>query len=499
MDIDDTMDSMDRDFTRRQRKYVETLSETFNMKNARGDIFPYTPQPYQIEYHADCMLANPNYPNRITKKSRGIGATAMTMIDALMVAHTYDNVKIPVASITGAQSDGPLEWSIWLADNTRIEGFFDRNESINSKCILGNASVIFPVPGHNPNALRNYRTIFNVYDEFAFHEYPKKLKAAGDACLSEGGQINALSTLNGTENEHYRLIENAEDFGYRVYSVPMFDPDIFDLTRSIPDQIKAGLIRPISPWASIRKLEEARKSDPVAFMQEYMCDPQDDSISFMSIELINKISRDPWKIEQTHRYGNNPYHLGVDFASDSDLSAFSVFEQTPYGWIQRMIKTLKKTDTVAQNELTRQWDMDFNFDTITIDMTGPGTGFFDYARADFGERAIPIHFASRWTINEDESHQYRKKDVKKNRQGKVSIPIKRAMATHMKVQAQKGRVLFLGYPEMRKDLHKVDYESLDASRDKEGHADRFWASALSMWGAVVNAQKVIAQPISTCY
>lgn len=499
MDIEDTIDEMDQDFTTKQRRYVITLSETFNMKNSRGDIFPYSPQPYQIEYHADCMLANPDYPNRITKKSRGIGATAMTMIDSLMVAHRYDNVKIPVASITGVQSDGPIEWSVWLADNTQIEGFFDRDQEINSKCKLGNASVIFPVPGHNPDALRNYRTIFNVYDEFAFHPYPKKLKAAGDACLSEGGQINALSTLNGTENEHFRLIENAGEFGYKVYSVPMFDPGVFDVTRSIPAQINEGLITPVSPWASIRKLEESRKSDAVAFMQEYMCDPQDESVSFLSIELINKMARKPERLEQMHRYGPNSYHLGIDFASEVDTAAYVTMEQTPQGWIQRRLDAIKKTDTVAQNHLTRELNALFAYDTITIDMTGSGTGFFDYARADFGDIAIPIHFASRWTIADEETHLYRSKDLKKTKKGKISIPVKRAMATNLRNEGLRGRCLIMGTPEMRKDLHKVSYDQLDAVRDKDGHADRFWAVALAMWGPMVKMQQVLSRPISTYY
>ncbi|MCK5216321.1 MAG: hypothetical protein KAJ93_00935, partial [Methanosarcinales archaeon] len=123
------------------------------MKNARGTVFPYRPEPYQIEYHADCMVAVEDFPNRLWKKARGIGASATTMMDALMVAHRFKGVKIPVGSVTGTQAFGPIEWAIWLADNPQIPDFFNRNQEINSICELDNGSIIFPVPGHNPEAL----------------------------------------------------------------------------------------------------------------------------------------------------------------------------------------------------------------------------------------------------------------------------------------------------------------------------------------------------------
>jgi len=246
------------ELTDRQKKYIELLSSVFNMKNSKGDVFPYVPQPYQIEYHADCMIANPDFPNRLWSKSRGVGATSTTMIDALMVAHRYSDVKIPVASVTGAQSDGPIEWANWLVDNLRIGGFLERNTDIDSKCVLDNGSIIFPIPGHNPDAMRNYRTVFNIYDEFAFHPYPDKVKAAGDACLSEGGQINILSTINGSSNTYYKLLINAEKLGYKVYNVPMFDPKVFNPDKTIYSQLEAGTITPVSFWVDIKKLEESR-------------------------------------------------------------------------------------------------------------------------------------------------------------------------------------------------------------------------------------------------
>lgn len=495
----DKTDKVLAKLSERQKNYITLLSEVFNMKNARGSVFPYRPEPYQIKYHSDCMIANPEFPNRLWKKARGIGASATTMMDALIVAHRFDGVKIPVGSVTGNQAFGPIEWAIWLADHTQIPDFFDRNQDINSLCELDNGSVIFPVPGHNPEALRNYRTVFNVYDEFAFHPYPKKLKAAGDSCLSEGGQINILSTLNGTENEYYRIIQHASEMGYKVYEVPMFDPTKFDVNRPIPDQIAEGRIIPISPWVNIKKLEEGRLYDPVIFMQEQMCDPEDAAISFLSQSLLDEAARPVRYIAQDKRMGLNSYHLGIDFASENNISSFEILERTTAGWIHRGRVPVQKTDTVQQNQLLRQLEGMFGFSTITIDLTGPGIGFYHYARNDFGSKAIGINFSTRQAIDEKESHLYRSKDQTVSRKGAITIPIKRAMAVYMKMEMERGRFIIMDIPEFKADLHSVNYDSLDAPRSRESHGDEFWGTALAMWGPNVSEKKISIRPRARRY
>ena len=477
------------DLTDRQNKYIDLLSSVFNMKNSKGDIFPYVPQPYQIEYHADCMIANPDFPNRLWSKSRGVGATSTTMIDALMVAHRYSDVKIPVASVTGAQSDGPIEWANWLVDNLRIGGFMERNTEIDSKCVLDNGSILFPIPGHNPDAMRNYRTVFNIYDEFAFHPYPDKVKAAGDACLSEGGQINILSTINGSGNTYYKLLINAEKLGYKVYNVPMFDPKVFNPDKTIYSQLEAGIITPISFWVDIKKLEEARLFDKTSFLQEYMCQAEDAATSFLPLELIDDCARPLSVLYQDKRYGVNQYYIGIDFASVRDISAFEIYESTPGGWIHRARLPVRKTDTTQQNYLLKELDKKYNFARVTIDMTGPGTGFFHYAKQAFGARAAGINFATRHIIDNSEAHLYRSKD-KTSSKDKISIPIKRAMAVNLKLEMEQGRLVLIDDEAFKTDLNSVNYDTLDAPRTKDGHhADEFWGSALALWGKNISGDR----------
>jgi len=497
-ELTDYMDSCG--YTERQQNYVVLLTHTFNLKNSKGELFAYSPEPFQVDYHAHCILAmGKKAPHRIWKKSRGVGATATTMMDALMVAHRYRKQRIPVASITGDTSEVPIEWAIEYCDTTQIDGFFKRRMDVTTKCVLDNGSTIFAVPGHNPDSIRGYRSVFIVYDEFALHTYPEKLRDAGDFCASEGGQINIISTVRGTENEFWRVCENAEDFGYKMFEVPMFDPKTFDIKKPITPQIESGAITPIAPWADIDFMEAKRRSDPIAFMQEYMCDPQDGAVSFMSSALLYQTSRPAYMIEQNARQGTGIYMCGIDFASQRDMSAFEIFEKLPEGWVHRKRIAVAKHDTVQQNNLLRGLHQVFNFKYVTIDMTGPGTGFYHYAREQLRTEVIGINFATRYTIEPDSQHLYRLADKNVRKDGKITIPIKRAMATYMKKEAEEGRCLFMDDPEYIADMHSVPYDSLDAARNKEHHGDEFWGSALALWGFKMHEDRAYVRPISLRY
>ena len=279
----------------------------------------------------------------------------------------------------------------------------------------------------------------------------------------------------------------------------MFDPNRFDVNKSIPQQIKEGTITPISPWVNIKKLEEGRVYDPVIFMQEQMCDPEDAAISFLSQYLLDEAARPVRYLQQNARAGLYSYHLGIDFATVDNVSAFEVLESTPGGWIQRARVPVRKTDTVQQNQLLRQLDDAFGFSTICIDLTGPGTGFYHYAKHDFGAKAIGINFATRQAIDESESHLYRIKDKSESKKGKITIPIKRAMAVNMKVQMEQGRFIIMDVPEYKADMHSVNYDSLDAPRSRENHGDEFWGTALAMWGPKMAEQRTFIRPRARRY
>ena len=90
--------------TDRKRQYVKYLEARFKIKDSLGRVYQYRALPYQREWHSHFYLVDPEGPNRIWHKGRGVGATAITMMDLIVLGSRFDNLKIPVSSVT---RDGP--------------------------------------------------------------------------------------------------------------------------------------------------------------------------------------------------------------------------------------------------------------------------------------------------------------------------------------------------------------------------------------------------------
>jgi hypothetical protein len=450
---------------------VKLLSEIFQIKDSLGNIYPYIPQPYQVEWHRHFFLVDPNSPNRLWTKGRGLGATAITMMDLLMLGTTYRNLKIPIASITGRQVEmSPIDWGRWLCDNTRIPGAIPRNPEVDSQIeLLKTGSIIFTIPGGNPNALRTYRCPVVFYDEFDWCEYPKALLDAGNRCMSEGGQATIVSTIQNIRGEFQRLIDHSKELDYWVLRTPVFPVEGLDLSKSLLLQS----LKPIAPWINMKKLDDERKRDLQVFLRENQCVAPDVSANFLDWGLISKIctitnyrgdSSTRWTKDSREPYNTSIFNLGVDYARNRDLSAFEVFELTAFGWIQVYEKTLRGSDTKAQNEFLDLLEDKFILTNIRIDMTGPGQGFYDYARSKHGSKVDGIHFAEKITVEDEKA------------------PVKNVFANNLRTQAQDGKLKMFDYLELKEDLNSIPYDLSDSKRTEEGsHGDRFWASALAIW------------------
>lgn len=447
---------------------MKFLRELFQVKDALGNVFPYEPTPYQVEWHKHFFLVDSNAPNRLWSKGRGLGATAITMMDLLMLGTTYHDLKIPIASITGRQVEmSPIDWGRWLCDNTRIPGAIPRNLEIDSQIeLLKTGSIIFTIPGGNPNALRTYRCPVVLYDEFDWCERPKELLDAGNRCMSEGGQASVISTIQNVRGEFQRLIDHAAELDYWVLKTPVFGEGV-DFTRDLVAQ-KA---KPIAPWIDLKKLEQERRRDFPVFMRENQCTAPDVGANFLDWGLISKTCRitnfsgdSSTKWLKKRRDSDNWISVGVDYARYKDLSAFEVLEETKLGWQQIYEAVLRGSDTKAQNELLSLLERDFKFNSIRIDMTGPGQGFYDYAYSRHGSKVEGVHFAEKMEVGKEKA---RKKDV---------------YATNLRTLMQDGEVSLFDYLELKDDLHSIPYDLGDPERTEEGsHGDRFWAIALAAW------------------
>jgi hypothetical protein len=393
------------------------------------------------------------------------------MMDLLMLGLRFDGLKIPISSITRPQASmGPIEWGLWLCDNTRSPLVLERNPELESRIeLVASGSVIFPIPGNNPNALRTYRVPTIFYDEFDWCKQQRQLLAAGEGCMSEGGQSTVISTIRNKRGMFQSLLDNASELNYWILETPLWNRDKIDLSKPLTSQD----VKPIAPWINVKKWDSIRKRDLAVFLREAQCHAPDEGSNFLDWQLII----DCCTIKSFHgsylkrwtkqkRNNHNYISLGVDYSRYKDLSAYEVFELTEFGWVQIYEEVLRGSDTPAQNALIDLLDLNFKLNQIRIDMTGVGQGLYDYAYAKLGSKVDGVHFASKIEVGEEKA---RKKDV---------------FATNLRTLMQDGQAKFFDYQEIKADLHSVPYDLSDPKRTEEGsHGDRFWGIALALWKA----------------
>jgi hypothetical protein len=452
------------------------------MRDSYGRWFPYEPEPYQVEWHKKFILANPDeevHENRLWNKCRGIGATAITMMDLLMMAATYDGLTIPVTSMTGKQAlKGPIWWGLQHCDNTVVPGLIPRDPNINSEIrIESTGSTIFLIPGSSPQTLRTYRTPVMFLDEFDWCDYQRDILDAGEMCMSEGGQISVVSTIQNVTGEFQRIIDNADDLDYWVYQTPQFDPQKLDPTRPLQEQIDEGLIEPLAPWVNIKLLDRQRSRRLEAFMRENMCYAPDTGVNFLDWELISKAcsiqrrsAENPYgwvgdmfeKMTEASAENHRAITVGWDFSRYIDLSVAEVLDHTPFGVRQIAEFVMKGSDTPTQNKLLDQIVYNYAPTEVRIDMTGSGTGLYDYAFLRHGSKIDGIHFSTKVDVEDEKA---RLKDV---------------YAINLRTLMQDNKLALFDYLELKDDLHSVPYDLSDPRRTQEGsHGDRFWALALA--------------------
>lgn len=436
----------------RQKQFLLFLHKAFRVKTVSGKTMRYTPTPFQINFHKDFLLANPEAHNRIYNKARGIGFSMMIMMELLVLAKRYNNMVLPVVSYRGEAAKDLIAWGYWLARNAEIDFGVVSDNAYSLR--LSTGCEIRAIPGGNPDALRGIRTKCVVFDEFAHCDRQKELLLAGDRCLSEGGQRTIGSSPNGKSNLFWELWSRAVsgDIDDTPYKTTVFDEEKFNPKISIYEQVRDGLV-PVVPWLNLQKLEEARRQDFVGFMQENMCDPQDESASFLSWDLIDKCAKPDLKQVTLDYLTPNPLYMGVDVARNKDLTVITVVEKTELGWVMRYKEEFTGVTIPDQIDNILAICGSMRIAGVRVDQTGMGLGLYEGLKKLLGSKVKGYQFTR---------------------------PEKERLAVNMRTKMQDGRVFIFDDPVLKKDLSLVRYDGLKAEHTSIGHADRFWSLALAL-------------------
>ena len=342
---------------------------------------------------------------------------------------------------------------------------------------FANGSRIIAIPA-NPSTARGYSANI-ILDEFAYHEDPEKIWAAmfpsltnplagtfmqrvralyaGESTdITRDMKIRVVSTFNGRENKFYDLWEKRAENGYSGHLVTIYDA-IADGLPVDAEKLRAGL------------------DDADAWAQEYECEPTDTSNVLLPYDLIALAE----SADATEACGpdlfstrtRNPLYCGIDFGRSNDPTVCWTLERIGDILWTREIVLLRKTDTVEQNSILAARIRASQ--RTTLDYTGPGVGFGDYAAR---------HAGGEW---KPEDHQYGKveKFVFTAKSKRLLFPtLRRRFEAPTKVRIPISRAV-------REDLHAMQQVVMNgeynywAPRTREGHSDRCTALALAVHAA----------------
>ena len=181
---------------------------------------------------------------------------------------------------------------------------------------------------------------------------------------------------------------------------------------------------------------------------------------------------------------------GVDVGRTHDLTVITVLERV--GQSRRCVAMLE-IENMRLPEQQKRLDQVCRmprFAGMEIDMTGLGTGLFEYAQDKNGQRVRGVHFASSEAVTARIQAEGRKAPTAR---------VTEIMATDMVGVFEDRQITIPADPRLRDDLRKPEKVtspggrvSIAAARDVADHADRFWSLALAIRAGQSNGGAILS-------
>lgn len=332
-------------------------------------------------------------------------------------------------------------------------------------------------------------------DEADFHDDPEGMWDAASPVTQWGGTLAVWSTPNGVARLYHRWVEDAkrilralgvEDLANRK-AFPSYVQiqgkarelgitPVFSYHRvTIVDAINQGIVEKINATRGTSMTregflescrEKCRSED--AFLQEYMCQPSEDASSWLDYTTIRACEdlSCPQPGDPLTGYEGGPLFVGIDVGRVHDLTVIFIIELVgDVFWLRQMVVFEDMTLPDQIETTIRLLKLLPSLSRCCIDTGSFGLSMVEYAQRELGEYRIEgVNF---------------------------SLKSKADMAIRIKEIFQDQRIRIPRNDRLREGLHKVKKlvtaagnERFDAERDDAGHADEFWAVALSLLAGV---------------
>lgn len=346
----------------------------------------------------------------------------------------------------------------------------------------------------NPRTARGFSGDL-ILDEFAFHEDSRAIWEAAEPILSSNQEFicRVASTGNGRHNMFYQMASGpGPDDGTFFESTAGFI--VSRVTRTEAWKMGVKVFDP-KTRASIHP-DEARKKalDKRAYDQNYECKFTDENTALLTHELISAAEREGVTIDEQewtaaskarmHR-AKGRLEVGMDVGRIRDLSVIAVLERD--GNMRRVIAMLRMAAMRGPEQIKQLRVVVAmpRFSRAMIDMTGLGTFLVDQAQELWGTyRITGVNFATTEPISDRLRAEGRKEETAR---------VTEIMATDLLACFEDRTIEIPADQELRDDLRRPEKVvspggrvSIAATRDDAGHADHFWALALSVRAGIHN-------------
>lgn len=306
-----------------------------------------------------------------------------------------------------------------------------------------------------------------VLDEFALHPDPKKLYSIAYPGITWGGQLEIISTHRGSKNFFNELINDIKYNGnpkkFSLHTVTLEQAlnqgFLYKLQKKLPENDKRIDMDEQEYFDFIR----AACATEEQFLQEYMCQPEDDNSAFITHEMI-----DNCEYEIGQRYGltgrESDLYLGVDVGRVKDLTVFWLIEKISGIYFTRLVETLENMRFSNQEKYLYELLELRGLKRCCIDKTGIGIQFAERAQDKYGKYKVEgIHFTSK---SKEE----------------LAYPVRTAFEDRT-VKIPNDKKIRADIREIKKSTTMAGNVRFDAERNDNGHSDRFWSLALAIHAA----------------
>ena len=331
----------------------------------------------------------------------------------------------------------------------------------------------------NPDAQAGKRGD-RVLDEFALHPDPRKLYSIAYPGITWGGKFEIFSTPRGSDSFFQKLIDEIQGGNPKKFSFHKITLEdalnqgfLFKLQKKLP----AGDERQAMDEAAYFDFIKSGCADEETFNQEYMCIPANDATAFISYEMLDGnhvqgvLERENGMVDGkasviTRWRNSSAAHiealrlfLGVDYARHEDLTVMWLAADIAGILTPIELLLMKNVPFKRQRQELETYMQLKNLVRCCFDMTGIGEETAEAMRHKYGYRFEPVRF----TVQSKESMAYPVRHGLEDKTFKVPAlaEVDRDFRKIRKENSAGGNVRFV------------------AERDGSGHADIFWAAALS--------------------